>query len=187
MKIKVIAILAAMKIIIIALWLFTSLNPFSGAPVSAKVPPDGPGPAASEAHESGATSSGDGKALMEAIARKEEELKAREEELKEKRRELAGVRGDIEARLKRLKALLKEFQAVKQKIDTFNNEKARRLVKIYESMAPQDAALRIERLDDKMAASILGSMREKIAGKILGFVNVDKSVKISRVLKKEIR
>ncbi len=185
MRIKVMAAIAAVKIAVLLVWFITSAAPLSGSVVSAKVPPP-EAETAAETRSSGTEHMAE-KGLLEAIRRKEEELKTREDELSERMRRLAGVKKDIDARVKRLQALIKDFNAVKERIDRFNNEKARRLVKIYESMAPQDAALRIERLDDKMAASILGSMREKIAGKILGFVNVDKSVKISRVLKKEIR
>jgi flagellar motility protein MotE (MotC chaperone) len=185
MRVKAMAAIVAIKVAVLVVWFITSTAPLSGGVVSAKVPPperqsemQGPGDEAAPLPEKG---------LLEAIRRKEDELKTREDELNERMRHLAGVKKDIDTRVKRLQALIKDFNAVKERIDRFNNDKARRLVKIYESMAPQDAALRIERLDDKMAASILGSMREKIAGKILGFVNVDKSVKISRVLKKEIR
>ncbi len=185
MKVRVIAGLVALKMVVLAAWLITSMVPLGSGLVSAKVPSPDESARAEERQGSGGTLPGKG--LMEAIRRKEEELEAREEALDERRRQLAGVRKDLDARTVRLQELMKELRAVREEIDKFNDNKAHRLVKIYESMTPQDAAARLERLDDRTAASILGSMREKIAGKILGFVNVDKSVRISRVLKREIR
>ncbi len=184
MRSKVIATLVALKAVILGLWLLSSHLPFEPGVVSAKIQP--PEKAQHTAPRYERPEAAPEKGLMEAIKRKEEELRAREKELGEKMRHLEGVKGDIDARVKRLGALLKDLREVKARIDAFNNNKARRLVKIYESMAPRDAAMRMERLDDEMAASILGAMREKIAGKILGFVSVEKSVKISRVLKREV-
>ncbi|MFQ5427399.1 MAG: MotE family protein [Thermodesulfobacteriota bacterium] len=184
MKNKVLAALLILKLSILATWFITTLNPFTASLVSAGLPPESADHVVEIEEERPPSTE---KGLILAIERKDKELRLREDELNEKMTRLAGVKGDIQTRIAELKDLVKELKTVKGKIDAFNNAKARRLVKIYENMAPQSAAARIERLDDAMAASILGSMREKIAGKILGFINVDKSVKISRVLKKDIR
>ncbi|MFQ5479831.1 MAG: MotE family protein [Thermodesulfobacteriota bacterium] len=183
MRNKVIAALIILKLSILSTWFITTFDPFSPGIVSAGLPPE----TAVSSHITEQRPPSTDKALILAIQRKDRELRIREDELNERMTHLADVRGDIETRVKELKGLIKDLKRVSAKIDTFNNGKARHLVKIYESMTPQDAAARIERLDDAMAASILGTMREKVAGKILGFVNVEKSVKISRVLKKDIR
>jgi len=184
MKNKVLAALVILKISILATWLFTSLDPFASKIATAALQPRSDPPHEVKKEEKATSTE---KGFILAIRRKEEELRTREDELAERKGHLIDIKGDIETRVRELKTLVKELKSVKQKIDSFNGGKARRLVKIYENMAPQDAAARIERLDDNMAASILGTMKEKIAGKILGFVNVDKSVRISRVLKKDIR
>ncbi len=183
MRTKALAALLILKLSILSTWFFLGFDPFSPGIVSAELPPERA--SAPQVKEDNLPSTD--KALVLAVQRKDRELRLREDELNERMTRLGDVRIDIEKRVKELKGIIKELNAVKKKIDTFNNNKARRLVKIYESMAPQSAAARIERLDDAMAASILGTMREKIAGKILGFINVDKSVKISRVLKKDIK
>ncbi len=183
MRNKIIAALFVLKITILGTWFLVALTPFSSKVVSAGLPPESTDLSRDRVKSPPSTEKG----LILAIARKDKELRLREDELNERMAHLVEVRVDIETKVKELKGLIKELDSVKTKIDTFNNNKARRLVKIYENMAPQSAAARIERLEDSMAASILGSMKEKIAGKILGFINVDKSVKISRVLKKDIR
>ncbi len=184
MKNKVLAVLVILKISILAIWLSASFDPFSSVFATAALPPD-----SEPSHEVKKEVKGhvQEKGFIQAVRRKEEELRIREDELAKRKRNLTGIRGDIETKVTELKSLVKELNSIKGQIDSFNNGKAMRLVKIYENMAPQDAAARIERLDDNMAASILGSMKEKIAGKILGLVNVDKSVRISRVLKKDIK
>jgi len=186
MRNKILAVLVVLKLSLLFLWLMTSINPFTPLIAVAGLPPRAEPPPEVRDNRPVRTSGGE-KGLILAIRRKEDELRIREDELTERRGHLLEIKGDVEAKVIELKTLVKEMNGIKARIESFNNARTRRLVKIYENMAPQDAAARIERLDDNMAASILGSMREKIAGKILGFVNVDKSVKISRVLKKDFK
>lgn len=183
MKNKILTALVILKISILATWLTSAILPYSSKVALAGLPPQSDSAPEVEKEQSAAPEKG----FIQALKRKEAELRTREDELAEKKRHLLDIRSDIDMRAAELKTLVKELNTLKEKIDSFNNGKARRLVKIYENMEPQSAAARLERLDDAMAASILGSMKEKIAGKILGFVNVDKSVRISRVMKKEVR
>ncbi len=185
MKNKVLAALVILKVFILAIWLFTNVIPYSANDAVAGIPPRSETRPADVVKKD--NSSTDDKGLLMAVRRKEDELRRREEELVERKRHLSDIRGDIDTRVKKLKSLLKKLNSLRGEINTFNDARIKHLVKIYENMAPGDAATRIEHLDDEMAASILGGMKEKVAGKILGLVNVDKSVRISRVLKKELR
>jgi len=184
MKNKVLAALVILKIFILVTWLFTNVLPYSAGDAVAGIPPRQKTRPDAVKKDNSST---DDKGLLMALRRKEDELRRREDELVERKRHLADIRGDIDKRVKELKSLVKKLNFLKGEIKSFNEGRIKHLVKIYENMAPRDAATRIEHLDDEMAASILGGMKEKVAGKILGLVNVDKSVRISRVLKKELR
>jgi len=184
MKNKVIAALVILKIFILVTWFFTNVLPYSVKDAVAGIPPRHEARPDVVKKDNSLT---DGKGLLMALRRKEVELRTREDELVERKRHLADIRGDIDTRVKELKSLVKKLNSLKGEIGSFNDGRIKHLVKIYENMAPRDAATRLEHLDDEMAASILGGMKEKVAGKILGLVNVDKSVRISRVLKKELR
>ena len=123
------------------------------------------------------------KSLLGALTRKEKELAAREEELVRKEERLNIVKADIEHRLSELKREHEQIAALVKKIDEINDQRIKRIVKIYESMTPEEAASRIEKLEEDMAVMILASMSERKAAKILSFVNVSKSVKLSQSLR----
>ncbi|MCR4286764.1 MAG: hypothetical protein NUW09_01990, partial [Deltaproteobacteria bacterium] len=83
-----------------------------------------------------------------------------------------------------------EFAKLKEAIETFvkklgeaEAERTKKIVKIYESMPTEDVASRIEKLDEGMAVTLLASMSEKKAAKILAMVNVDKAVRLTERLR----
>lgn len=121
--------------------------------------------------------------ILAAVNRKEKELEAREEELRVREERLIELKKDIEARITELNKLHKDMEGFVKKIDEVNDSRVKRLVKIYESMNPEEAATRFEKLSEGMAVMILSSMNEKKAAKILGLVDVDRSVKLSQLLK----
>lgn len=174
MKIKIIASGAA---------ILTALvigGAFSKTPVHAAAPPAGE---AALKKDAPARNDGKDRGLIESVGRRQKDLDSREEELKIKEERIAAIRGDVEARIAELKRLHSSIEAFVKKIDEVNDERVKRLVKIYESMSPEEAAARIEKLDQGTAVMILASVSEKKAAKILGFVDVEKSVKLSKALR----
>ncbi|OGP16546.1 MAG: hypothetical protein A2V21_300305 [Deltaproteobacteria bacterium GWC2_55_46] len=123
------------------------------------------------------------KGLLAAINRKEKEIEAREGDLLKKEERLNAIKGDIESRLGELRKVQQDIESMVKKINEVNDERIRKIVKIYESMGPEEAASRIEALDKEMAVMILATMSERKASKILAFVNVAKSVELSRSFK----
>ncbi|MBI5491401.1 MAG: hypothetical protein HY893_00550 [Deltaproteobacteria bacterium] len=122
------------------------------------------------------------RALIESVGRRQKELDSREEELKAREERVSAIREDVNARIAELKKVQGSIETLVKKIDEINGERVKRLVKIYESMSPEEAAARIEKLDQDLAVMILASVSEKKAAKILGFVDVAKSVKLSKAL-----
>ena len=125
----------------------------------------------------------DGKGLLASIQRRQKELDDREEDLKAREERLQAVKKDIDAKIKELEKVRSEIEAFAGKIDDADNDRVKRLVKIYESMTPEEAAPRFEKLDTRLAVLILSSMKPKNAAKILEFVKVERSVKLSQLLK----
>jgi flagellar motility protein MotE (MotC chaperone) len=123
------------------------------------------------------------KGILAVLSRKEKELQAREEELVRNEERLNIVKADIEKRLGELKAEHEEIAALVKKIDEINDQRNKKIVKIYESMNPEEAADRIEKLDEEMAVMILASMSERKAAKVLSFVDISKSAKLSQSLR----
>jgi flagellar motility protein MotE (MotC chaperone) len=58
----------------------------------------------------------------------------------------------------------------------------RQLGKIYENMEPAKAALAISDLDKQLAATLLGLMRPRAAGKILDNLSEDQATELSLIL-----
>lgn len=123
------------------------------------------------------------KGILAVLNRKEKELQAREEDLVRNEERLNIVKADIEQRIAELKREHEEIAALVKKIDEINDQRNKKIVKIYESMNPEEAASRIEKLDEEMAVMILASMSERKAAKVLSFVDVSKSAKLSQSLR----
>ncbi len=122
----------------------------------------------------------DEKGLLAAINRKEQEVIEREGEVTRKEERLNAIKRDIESRLAELRKVHQEIESLVKKINEADDERTRKIVKIYESMSPEEAASRIEGLDKEMSVMILSAMNEKKAAKILGLVDVKRSVELSK-------
>lgn len=176
MRIKLIASLAVGACALIAL---SGLNLIDIRPVFAE-----PAQKAEAAPTVAASSAADAeKGILAVLNRKEKELQAREEDLVRNEERLNIVKADIEQRIAELKREHKEIAALVKKIDEINDQRNKKIVKIYESMNPEEAASRIEKLDEEMAVMILASMSERKAAKVLSFVDVSKSAKLSQSLR----
>lgn len=121
--------------------------------------------------------------LLSSIARRQKELDEREAAIRSEEERLLAVKKDIEKRIEELNAIHGRLEAFVSRIDEASGERVKKVARIYASMNPEEAASRIERLDEKTAVMILATISEKQAAKILSFVNLDKSVKLSQSLK----
>ena len=121
--------------------------------------------------------------LLESIRKRERELDMKAEALRDEEARLAELRRDVETAVERLEEKKASLESLTEKIEAVKDEHIQRLVKIYASMSPEEAAPRIEELDKEVAVLILASMRPSSAGKILGLVNVEKSVSLSQSLR----
>lgn len=176
MRIKLIASLAAATCALVA---FSGLDLIDIRPVFAEQAQK------VEAAPTVAASSGADaeKGILAALNRKEKELQAREQDLVRNEERLNIVKADIEQRITELKREHGEIAALVKKIDEINDQRIKKIVKIYESMSPEEAASRIEKLDEEMAVMILASMSERKAAKVLSFIDVSKSAKLSQSLR----
>lgn len=173
MRIRIVAGLAAFAA---SLVVFIGLDIFEMGPVFAEQN-------AAETQPVARTSGEAEKGMLAVLNRKEKELKEREEELARSEERLSAVKSDIEARLAELKSEHEKIAALVRKIDEINDQRIRKIVKIYESMGPEEAADRLEKLDEDMAVMILAAMSERKAAKVLSFVDVSRSARLSQSLR----
>lgn len=85
------------------------------------------------------------------------------------------LKTDIRKEIEQYKKLKKDIDAAQKSLEEKNREKLARVVKIFEAMPPEEAARRMEKLDEDVAVSILASLKPKSAGKILAQMESEKA------------
>ncbi len=126
------------------------------------------------------------RSMLEAMRRRENELNDKEDDLKKYERRLKLINDELDLRMKELKATRIVVDKALAKLKGAEKMRTRRIVKIYESMAPEEAAARMEKLDVKTAVMILSTMKEKKAGAVLGLVSIEKAVTFSQMMNKPL-
>jgi flagellar motility protein MotE (MotC chaperone) len=124
------------------------------------------------------------KPLIEAIKKRQVEMDEKEELLRLEEEKLRLLKAGVEERIAELTKLKKNADKLVKEIKSFNEAKTKHLVNVYEAMPVEEAAVRIARLDGLLAVKLLFQMKAKKAGGILGLIEADKAVELSRGLAK---
>lgn len=93
---------------------------------------------------------------------------------------LSILKADIKKEMEQLTILKKEIEDAKNALVQKRQESIDKVVKIFESMPAEDAARRIEKLDETNSVLILSSLKPKVAGKILAQIEVEMAASISK-------
>lgn len=109
--------------------------------------------------------------VLRDVQSERDRLSAEERALEEKQKKLAVYAGEIEERVEKLALLRGQVEEMYRYVRQQENEKQQRLVKIYESMEPEDAARRIEGMHDDQGAWLLLQINPRQAGQVLGAMN----------------
>ncbi len=120
------------------------------------------------------------RSLIASFAARQKEIDAREREVKVKEERLLSIEKDVDARIAELNAVRGRIDELIKKVDEINGDRIKKIVKIYDMMRPEDAAVRLQKANEDMAVMILSSLSEKKAAKILSFMDVNQSVKLSQ-------
>jgi flagellar motility protein MotE (MotC chaperone) len=131
--------------------------------------------------------------VLDMMEQRKRDLDRREQSIRQNEERLMIVRGQVEELLDQNEALEKRIQSAQAKVPPqqakFQVEKERlaqdqrmQLAKMYESMASEDAASRLERMPDRKAIEILRLVKAKTAGAILAQVKADRAAKLTEQL-----
>ncbi len=134
--------------------------------------------------------------VVEMLEQRKRDLDRREETIRENEERLMIVRSQIEQLLDQNEALEKRIQSaqgkgdhspaqlakIRAEKDRAGQEQRMQLAKIYEAMASEDAAARLERMPDRKAIEILRMVKSKTAGAILAQVKADRAAKLTEQL-----
>jgi hypothetical protein len=90
------------------------------------------------------------------------------------------LKGDIQKEIEQYKKLKKDIDDAQKSLEEKNQEKLVKVVKMFEAMPAEEAARRMEKLDEDIAVSILASLKPKAAGKILAQMESEKAAALSQ-------
>ena len=127
--------------------------------------------------------------LITQLQNRLKELKEREQRLQQKQARLEGLQRDVEALAARQ---VKEAERLKKKAEELEKKNNKvieddpsltHLVKVYNAMDPEEAALRIEKMDQYLALEILAGIKDKKAAVVLAGVKPEKAALLTKGLR----
>jgi flagellar motility protein MotE (MotC chaperone) len=139
-------------------------------------PTASPQPAASPAAEDAASPVGDGeRTVLLQLRERREELDARETALVARESLLAAAEQKVSARVTELQALQKQLETLEANRQEREDTSWQRMVKLYESMKPRDAATIFNDLEMPVLLQVLDRMKEAKAAPVLAAMQPDKA------------
>ncbi|HYG86967.1 MAG TPA: flagellar motor switch protein [Azospirillum sp.] len=141
--------------------------------------PEPPGAAASVAPP--APACGD-PALRTALAEQKADVTARTRHLGEAEAVLTATETRIAAQLQRLAEVKREIEGLMKQRSTLQQEDVRRMVTVYESMKPRDAARILSDLDTDVVIDVLDHMAERRSAPILAELADAKAREVTRTI-----
>lgn len=128
--------------------------------------------------------------LLEQLQERLKAVEERERELQIREERVAALQRDVEALAARQ---VKEAKRLEHRASALEEEQRRylaqdpaldHLIKIYEAMDPEEAALRIEQMKEGLALDILAAIKGKKAASVLAGVNPSKAARLSEGLRR---
>jgi len=107
-----------------------------------------------------------------------QEQKQQQESMEEER--LSIIKSDIQREVAHNEKLKKEIEEAQKNIDENTKERLLKVSKIYEAMPAEEAARRLEKLDENTAVDIISMLKPRAAGGILAQMDSDKAASISK-------
>ena len=121
-------------------------------------------------------------AIVEAFREREARLKDRESRLEDRMRALALAEREATERLTQLSQAEGSLRAMLEQVDVAAETDVDRLVAVYETMKPKEAAALFDQMPPSFAAGFLAMLTPQTAGQILALVEPSKAYSISVVL-----
>ncbi len=120
--------------------------------------------------------------LLESLAERRKQLNEREAALRLKENLLQAAERQIDERIGQLKTLEAKIQTKLKKQDALNDQQYRRLVKIYSSMKPKEAARIFNGLKMPILVDLMRSMKAAAGSQILAKMNAEKARELTLML-----
>ena len=124
-------------------------------------------------------------ALIKALEQRNLDLDKRAEQLDLKDQRLRIIEREVSEMLKKYTKLRDEVGQKEKGLQQKQEGQIGRLAKMYESMPAEDAAVRMEQMEESLALSLLARIKEKTAAQILSGMSPAKAAKFSEKLSKK--
>lgn len=118
--------------------------------------------------------------LLKLIEKKQTELKDKENFLKQEEKRLEAIRKDVDERIEKYTKILAQFENILKKIEQTRDQNFEHIVKTYEAMPPEEAAIRLSALDEELAVKIIIKMKYKNAAAIMALMDTKKVANITQ-------
>lgn len=113
------------------------------------------------------------------IEQKRQALTEKEGRLKKEEERVKTIQKEVEARIETLNQLLSRIEEGLKKYEDFKSERLGHLVKTFEAMPPEEAAVRLVSLKKPLAVQIVFKMNTKKAGAILALMDPQKVAELT--------
>ena len=117
--------------------------------------------------------------VYKALKNKRRELEKKERRLAQLEEELQIQKKEIERQLAEMQEMRKNISAkLDKKVET-DRESIEKLVGVYASMKPANAAIILSNLEENLAVKVLGKLKKQNAAAILNFIDPKKAQVLS--------
>lgn len=121
-------------------------------------------------------------ALAEQLASREKELNRRDAALNDRQRLVDAAEEELQRRMTALENSRTALESSEQHTDQLRNDDADRLVKIYQTMRPEDAAAIFNILDLRVGAALLNRMNPRKASAIMEAMSPQRAILATQLL-----
>jgi flagellar motility protein MotE (MotC chaperone) len=117
--------------------------------------------------------------LLQNLSQRRKEIEQKTEDLNLKEKLLKATEVQVNSKVSELKALKLEVEGLLAQYNEKENQKLMSLVKIYESMKPQDAAKIFDALDMPILLQVISNMKEAKVAPILSKMDPNRAREVS--------
>lgn len=120
--------------------------------------------------------------VLQSLGDRRTELDAREQQIETQTQLLAAAEAKVDAKLKALEQVKADIAALLGQAETREKAEVARLVKVYESMKPKDAAAVMARLDERVQVPVAAAMKERSLAAVLAAMRPDEAKTLTEKL-----
>ncbi|NTU42888.1 MAG: MotE family protein [Nitrospirales bacterium] len=106
-------------------------------------------------------------------------LAEREDAVRKEEERLKLLKKELDEKIDRYTKLLAKMEETIKSIETVKDERLGHLIKAYESMPPEEAAVRLSALDEPTAVKIIARMKSKKVGAVMAAMDPKKSATLT--------